>query len=65
MNGKYKNLLRIVEAEGDRTSHGSVDDYGFWQGTSYAGQNNLPQGFWVYVFPNWYIWGDSTNHDRR
>lgn len=59
MNGKYKNLLRIVEAEGDRASYGAFYDYGHWEGTSYREQNNLPQGYWVYVYPNWYIWGDN------
>lgn len=59
MNGKYKNLLRIVEAEGDRASYGAFYDYGRWEGTSYREQNNLPQGYWVYVYPNWYIWGDQ------
>jgi Ca-activated chloride channel family protein len=60
VNGKYKNLLRIVEAPGDSTSYGSLHDYGRWEGTSYLDQNNLPQGYWVYVAPNWYIWGDET-----
>jgi secreted protein with Ig-like and vWFA domain len=58
VNGKYKNLLRIVEAPEDSAAHGEWNDYGRWDGTSYRGQNNLPQGYWVYVAPHWYIWGD-------
>jgi secreted protein with Ig-like and vWFA domain len=58
VDGKYKNLLRIVEAPGDVSSYGAARDFGRWEGTSYANQNNLPQGYWVYVYPNWYIWGD-------
>jgi hypothetical protein len=58
VNGKYKNLLRIIEAPEDSATHGVFDDYGRWEGTSYRGQNNLPQGYWVYVAPHWYIWGD-------
>ena len=58
VNGKYKNLLRIVQAPGDGATYGSFHDYGRWEGTSYLDQNNLPQGYWVYVAPNWYIWGD-------
>ncbi len=60
VNGKYKNLLRIIEAPEDGASHGTFDDYGRWEGTSYRGQNNLPQGYWVYVAPHWYIWGDQA-----
>jgi hypothetical protein len=58
VEGKYKNLLRIVPAEGDAQSYGPFHEFGLWQGTSYAGLQDLPQGYWVYVAPNWYIWGD-------
>ena len=59
VNGKYQNLLRIVPAEGDAATYGSFHEFGRWEGTSYLGLNNLPQGYWVYVAPNWYIWGNS------
>jgi Ca-activated chloride channel family protein len=58
VNGKYKNLLRIIDAPDDSSAYGGFSDYGRWEGTSYRGQNNLPQGYWVYVAPHWYIWGD-------
>jgi Ca-activated chloride channel family protein len=60
VNGKYRNLLRIVEAPADAESYGPFHDYGRWEETSYAGQSNLPQGYWVYVAPNWFIWGDQA-----
>ena len=63
VNGKYKNLLRIVEAPGDSATYGSFHEYGRWEGTSYLDQNNLPQGYWVYVAPNWYIWGDVAQRE--
>ena len=59
MNGKYQNLLRIVPAEGDAATYGTFHEFGRWDGTSYLDQNNLPQGYWVYVAPDWYIWGDA------
>jgi Ca-activated chloride channel family protein len=59
-NGKYVNLLRIVEAPADAATYGTFRDFGRWEGTSYAGQDNLPKGYWVYVAPNWYIWGDEA-----
>jgi Ca-activated chloride channel family protein len=58
LNGKYKNLLRIIDAPDDSSAYGDFSDFGRWEGTSYRGQNNLPQGYWVYVAPHWYIWGD-------
>ncbi len=59
LNGKYKNLLRIISAPGDASIYGSFNDNGHWEGTSYLGHDNLPPGYWVYVAPNWYIWGDK------
>ena len=40
-------------------------DFGNWTGTSYLGHENLPQGYWVYVAPNWYIWGDVNPGSRQ
>ena len=58
VNGRYKNLLRIIEAPEDSAAYGSFSDFGRWEGTSYRGLDNLPQGYWVYVAPYWFIWGD-------
>ena len=59
VNGKYRNLLRIIPADADTAHYGMFHDYGRWDGTSYLGHDNLPLGHWVYVAPNWYIWGDA------
>jgi hypothetical protein len=56
---KYKNILRIVHAPADGDRYGQFHDYGQWNGTSYLGHDNLPQGFWVYAYPNWYVFGDT------
>jgi secreted protein with Ig-like and vWFA domain len=60
VDGKYSNLLRIVAAPDDVAAYGSMREFGRWEGTVYAGQKDLPQGFWVYVYPNWYIWGNTA-----
>jgi Ca-activated chloride channel family protein len=62
--GKYVNLLRIVESPEDAATYGEFHDYGHWDGTAYAGQNDLPKGYWVYVSPRWYIWGDEAKRDK-
>ncbi|MBS0262153.1 MAG: DUF3520 domain-containing protein [Planctomycetes bacterium] len=58
VDGKYQNLLRILEVPADRGHYGAACDFGRWDGSEYAGQQDLPHGYWVYVYPRWYIWGD-------
>ncbi|RPI76225.1 MAG: DUF3520 domain-containing protein, partial [Planctomycetaceae bacterium] len=59
--GKYVNLLRVLEAEGDQATYGELHEFGLWEGREYQGQSNLPKGYWVYVAPRWYIWGDVAD----
>ena len=59
---KYSELLQTIEVESDRATYGDYYDYGYWANTSYAGHNNLPSGYWVYIAPNWHIFGKSV-HD--
>jgi hypothetical protein len=61
-NGKYAMLLGQIKVERD---HGTFKDFaeaGLIQRREgrYAGYNNLPAGYWVYVYPYWYIWRDLT-----
>ena len=58
--GKYKTLLRQIEVADDQPTYGEFKDYGRWEGTAYKTHQNLPSGYWVYVAPHWYIWGEST-----
>lgn len=56
--GKYKTLLRCIKVPQDRTNYKDYCDYGRFDGNSWAGHNDLPPGYWVYVYPHWFIWGD-------
>jgi hypothetical protein len=58
VDGKYRRLLKKIEVRSDITSYGDFKDYGHWDGASYSGHSDLPTGYWVLVYPNWYIWGD-------
>ena len=60
VGGKYTNLQRTVYAPNDRSYAGVFNDWGYWSGTSYLGETQLPPGYWVYVEPNWYIWKDKS-----
>lgn len=59
VNGKYYNLLRTIYVPSDQSSYGDFYDWGHYTGSSWKGHTNLPAGYWVYVYPNWYIWGDK------
>ena len=60
IEGKYKNLVRVIPAPQDVQTYGPIHDYGVWEGTSYLGETNLPKSYWVYVLPNWYLWEDKA-----
>ncbi len=61
VNGKYRVLLRKLYMPQDEASYHRFWDFGMWQGTAYGQYANLPVGYWVYVYPNWYIWRDLAN----
>jgi secreted protein with Ig-like and vWFA domain len=60
VNGKYKSLLRRLNVPEDAKQYGQFKDYGFDQTKTYGGSDNLPEGYWVYVAPYWYIWGETS-----
>jgi len=57
VGGKYADLLRVIEVKHDFRQYGEFRDYGSSDESSYVGLDNLPRGYWVYVYPNWYIFG--------
>ena len=63
---RYSTLLRQIHVPADRETYGDFYDWGYWSGTAYAGHNDLPPGYWVYLFPNWYIFkDDASNRAKR
>ncbi len=58
VDGKYRRLLKKIEVRSDFATYGEFRDFGHWDGTDYSGHSDLPAGYWVWVYPNWYIWGD-------
>jgi len=58
VDGKYRRLLKKIEVRSDVATYGEFKDYGHWDETVYSGYSDLPAGYWVWVYPNWYIWGD-------
>jgi HEAT repeat protein len=56
--GKYRTLLRRIKVPQDRDQYKDYCDYGHFEGNSWAGYSDLPPGYWVYVYPHWFIWGE-------
>jgi hypothetical protein len=60
VEGKYRMLLKQITVPEDAATEGEFKDFGSWFGTSWAGYADLPQGYWVYVYPCWYVWGELS-----
>jgi hypothetical protein len=63
VNGKYTNLLFTINMPEDKASYSDYCEWGYWTGDSYGTETNLKPGFWVYVYPNWYIWEKQAIED--
>jgi len=63
-NGKYVNLLHVICVSQDRDTYGPRCDWGYWAGSSWGPYTDLKPGFWVYVYPNWYVLGKTGGRDR-
>lgn len=58
---RYNTLLKQIAVPDDQKSYGDFCDFGYWSGSSYAGHNDLPAGYWVYLSPNWYIYKEEVS----
>jgi hypothetical protein len=57
---KYSKLLRTLTCDDDRSTYGDFYDFGYWSGKEYKDNKDLPAGYWVYVAPHWYIYGEAV-----
>lgn len=60
VNGRYRGLLRVLHAPQEAAANQRFLEWGWWNGNVWAGHRNLPSGYWVYVYPNWYIWQERN-----
>jgi hypothetical protein len=60
VGGKYRRLLCRIHVPQDVQQFQRFHDWGHWAGTEWQGHKNLPAGYWVYVYPDWYIWQDCN-----
>jgi hypothetical protein len=59
--GKYRMLLRQIKVPADEKEHGAFEDLGRQARREYAGFADLPEGYWVYAAPYWYVWRDRSD----
>jgi hypothetical protein len=64
-DGKYAMLLHQFKVEKDADEHGDFKELGRRTTSKYADQTDLPAGWWVYVQPYWYIWGERTDRAKK
>lgn len=60
VNNKYEMLVRQLKVPKDVETYTEFHDLGLRDMKEYAGNTDLPKGYWVYVQPYWYIWRDLT-----
>jgi hypothetical protein len=61
VRGRYSMLLRQIEVPEDRAKFGDFREAGPRELHEYAEYNELPEGYWVYAAPFWYIWRDRAD----
>jgi hypothetical protein len=60
VGGRYAMLLRQIPVPQDREKESDFREAGRREVKEYAGFTDLPAGYWVYVYPCWYVWRDLT-----
>ena len=65
VGGKYRKELERIKAPQDLAARQFFRDRAAIVGVSpatpaYRDHKNLPKGYWVYVYPYWYIWGEQS-----
>ena len=63
--GKYGMLLRQIKMAEDAKQFSDFEDFGYRTETTCGDYTNLPRGYWVYVYPYWYIWRDRINEKEQ
>ncbi len=58
-DGRYKDLLDKFERPDDLYAYGDFYDFGQRNGEQFLGKQGVPDGYWVYVYPNWYVWSEK------
>ncbi|OKH17866.1 serine/threonine protein kinase [[Limnothrix rosea] IAM M-220] len=59
--GRYTDLIQVINCETALEEYGRYNDWGYWEGGSTVCEANAQPGYWVYVYPDWYVWATETD----
>jgi len=63
--GKYETVRKTIYAPRDRHTYGNTYDRGY-RNRSWYGRTAVPAGYWVYSYPYWYVYANtSPAYDRN
>jgi hypothetical protein len=66
VDGKYAMLLCQIKEEQEFKEFGAFRDRGQLPASpQYHGHKDVPAGYWVYVYPYWYIWRDRVDQPQQ
>lgn len=65
VDGRYEDLEQVLYCPQARGEYGSFNEYGYWEGGVVCDDEYGSAGYWVYDFPNWYIWNYDVDADSN
>ncbi|MCA9078641.1 MAG: DUF3520 domain-containing protein, partial [Planctomycetaceae bacterium] len=63
LDGRYDDLLDKIQRPEDFKQYGAFHNRGWWTGPQDADEKGFPAGYWVYVYPHWYVWSETVGTD--
>lgn len=64
-DGRYSELLDKFPVPEDGAIYGDFHEHGYRRGQSYLPKAGRPDGYWVYVYPDWYIWRKQVASEKK
>ena len=63
-NYKYRTLRYTIFAPQERVSHGDFLEFGYRKRSEYLGQTKIPEGYWIWVYPHWFIFEEDLSKEE-
>lgn len=63
-NHKYRSLRYTIFAPEEKISHGEFLEFGYRKRNEYLGHTKIPEGYWVWVYPHWFIFEEDLSKEE-
>ncbi|MEZ6054355.1 MAG: VWA domain-containing protein [Planctomycetaceae bacterium] len=63
LDGRYEDLAGQNPAARGLQTIRAFHNRGWWTGPQDADEKGYPAGYWVYVYPHWYVWSETVSFD--